>query len=429
MIKEFMLGPACLAVIIALLAWERFRLAGFRKKIRLRICVTGTRGKSTVTRLIAAALREAGHKVMAKTTGSKPVLIYPDGREQEIVRRGRPTILEGKKLLKELARSQADVLVAELMSICPDCLAAEAGKILQPQRVVITNVRLDHMDKMGETRAEIAKSLLAAIVPGSRVYVLAEDTHEEFETAASGKGARLIRVPSPHLRESMDSGSRGIKPAAGGFGANIGIRDDRRSHASVRVASRIGDFEENLRLALAVAQDVDIDESTSLRGMAKYRPDFGGLKVWRAELGNPPQTWHLASAFAANEPESTERALDVVRSRIPFEGKKAVGLLSFREDRGERTLQWLEAAESGFFRGFDRVYFIGAHVHSLKVRKICRSSDVRAAAIAIGEPEKIMNSIVAAVAGEAVLVGMGNMGGMGEKMVNYWESIGTKVHA
>jgi len=429
MVREFLLGLACLAAIIVLLEWERFRLAGLRKKIPLRICVTGTRGKSTVTRLIAAALRESGRRVMAKTTGSKPVLIYPDGREMEVVRRGLPSILEGKKLLKEAARSGADVLVAELMSIRPDCLAAETSGLLRPLHLVITNVRLDHMEEMGRTRAEIAKSLSGAIVPGSRVFVLAEETHAEFDTAAVKKGVRLIKIPSPHFRESMDSGIRGIKPAAGECGAMIGIRDDKRSYVSARGASPIGNFEENLRLALAVAQDVDVDESTFLRGLARYRPDFGGLKIWHAKLGNPPRKWHLASIFAANEPESTERAIDIVRSRIPIEGKKTVGLLSFREDRGERTLQWLGATERGFFRGFDRLYFIGAHVHSLKVRKICRWSEGLAAAITTDEPENIMNSIVAAVAADAVLVGMGNMGGMGEKMASYWESIGTEVHA
>jgi len=36
---------------------------------------------------------------MAKTTGSRPVLIYPGGQEQEIRRRGRANVLEQEKLV------------------------------------------------------------------------------------------------------------------------------------------------------------------------------------------------------------------------------------------------------------------------------------------------------------------------------------------
>ena len=48
------------------------------KRIPIRIHVNGTRGKSTTTRLIAGGLREAGFKVLAKTTGSAARLILED---------------------------------------------------------------------------------------------------------------------------------------------------------------------------------------------------------------------------------------------------------------------------------------------------------------------------------------------------------------
>ncbi|TFH29311.1 MAG: poly-gamma-glutamate synthase PgsB, partial [Myxococcales bacterium] len=51
------------------------------KKIPIRIHVNGTRGKTSVTRLIAAGLREAGIRCVAKTTGTVPRFILPNGRE------------------------------------------------------------------------------------------------------------------------------------------------------------------------------------------------------------------------------------------------------------------------------------------------------------------------------------------------------------
>jgi len=62
-----------------IVAWRHRRAL---RSIPVRIHVAGTRGKSTTTRLIAAALRASGRRVVAKTTGSEPRLILPDGREE-----------------------------------------------------------------------------------------------------------------------------------------------------------------------------------------------------------------------------------------------------------------------------------------------------------------------------------------------------------
>ena len=48
-------------------------------KIPTRIHVNGARGKSSVTRLIAAGLRAGGVSTMAKTTGSAPRIIDKNG--------------------------------------------------------------------------------------------------------------------------------------------------------------------------------------------------------------------------------------------------------------------------------------------------------------------------------------------------------------
>ncbi|MBP6959699.1 MAG: poly-gamma-glutamate synthase PgsB, partial [Spirochaetia bacterium] len=70
------------------------------KAVPIRILVNGTRGKSTVTRLIAAGLAAAGLRVYAKTTGSAARIILPDLSEREIRKHGtakrRPSIMEHK---------------------------------------------------------------------------------------------------------------------------------------------------------------------------------------------------------------------------------------------------------------------------------------------------------------------------------------------
>jgi poly-gamma-glutamate synthase PgsB/CapB len=362
---------------------ERFIVSRHLSGLSVRIAVTGTRGKSTVTRLIAAALREAGYSVLAKTTGSRPVLILPDGREEVISRRGLPTILEGKKVLKRASELRARALVAELMSIQPECLRVESCRIIQPMILVITNARLDHREEMGWTKPEIARSLTAAIPAGSEVFLPDSEFRPEFAAVAEKRKARIIRAP-----------------------------DDGR-----------GFVEQGRNLVLAVTSSLGVADETSLRGMARALPDFGSLRLWEAQLNPSHSPWLLASAFAANDPESSSLILDHLRQKIDLTQRRLIGILNFRPDRGDRTRQWLAAHRQGFFSGFARVYIVGAHVHALRLRK---KIDGPPLLTPLGNhtPASLMGRI-AADSGEAgVIVGLGNIGGLGAEIVAHWEAIG-----
>jgi poly-gamma-glutamate synthase PgsB/CapB len=361
--------------------------------------VTGTRGKSTVTRLIASALREAGYPVLAKTTGSRPVLIFPDRSETEIKRRGPATILEQVKILRRGAKLGVRALVAELMSIKPECAFIESRRILRPQILVITNVRLDHRDEMGGTKREIAASLASAIPPGATVFVPEAESYPEFESAAARAKATLIKVPAGSGRERLSRGSSGL----------------------------FSPFAEHVDLALAVAAHLGIPGETARRGIAEAHPDFGGLKAWEALLGSPPVPWLMVSAFAANEPESTGIILERIREGPAGLGRPLIGLIALRSDRGDRTRQWIEALDSGFFSGFEKLYLAGAHLQTGEIRK--RRKKLRSLETLPGRsPGSIMERLAAGHRSGAVLIGMGNMVGLGAALIEHWERIG-RPHA
>jgi poly-gamma-glutamate synthase PgsB/CapB len=382
----------CLALLLVCLLLERASLARLLKRIPLRICVAGTRGKSTVTRLIAAALRESGRRVLAKTTGSKPVVIFPDGRERILRRAGPPSILEQMKILK-LARSvQADAVIMEMMSIRPENLRTESGTIIRPQVLTLTNIRLDHVDDMGRRKDEIAASLAAAIPERGRMIVLEEDVYPVFRAVAEKRGAAIIPVP----RDSA--------------GDNAG-----------------GDlFPENGRLALATAEACGVSRELALRGMAKAGPDFGGAKIWKTDRAG--RSWSMVSVFAANEPESSRKAISALRRRYLDLPQNMIALLNLRADRSDRTRQWLEALQGGFFDDFSHVVFIGDHAAAIgRRKKIAARAGIPVSAISDRRPQKIMDGVFSLSDTGSVVIGLGNMGGPGEGLVDYWAQIGEIV--
>ena len=99
------------AIYMAGLSFERIQAIKDRKKLKHVIYVNGTRGKSTVTRLIAAGLRHQGMRVVCKTTGTVPVVFHADGKEELIRRNGPANIREQLSILHLAAKEKADVLV------------------------------------------------------------------------------------------------------------------------------------------------------------------------------------------------------------------------------------------------------------------------------------------------------------------------------
>src|SRR5438309_2598777 len=133
-VSDARLFAIALAIFVACLLWmwlSARRHRGYMRAIPVRIHVAGTRGKSTTTRLIAAALRAGGRRVVAKTTGSEPRLILPDGRDEIWPRRGPATIREQLRFVRRAAQLGVDTIVVECMAIRPEFVFASERHLVE----------------------------------------------------------------------------------------------------------------------------------------------------------------------------------------------------------------------------------------------------------------------------------------------------------
>jgi poly-gamma-glutamate synthase PgsB/CapB len=356
----------------------------------LRIAVTGTRGKSSVTRLLASVLREHGHRVLAKTTGSQALVLLPDGGQVELDRSVTPSILEQKQWIRKAARLKADCLVAEVMSLRAENHYVESHHSLRPNVVAITNVRRDHTEIMGETEDEIASVLCLDICEQSTVFVPEHGNRTAFRAEAARRGARLLAVPAGSstslLAEAPDLGRL--------------------------------EFAENLELVEAVATHLGVRRDQIIAGIRNARHDVGRLKIWRYHPGHDSRTCYLVNAFAANDPESTLQVLNKVAETIPSAAGNIVGILNLRSDRLPRTLQWISALRDGALNLFQRLFVTGDC--SAYVRRRLPGAQ----ALKAGSPLEMTRVVCAQARGDALIFGFGNVKGAGRLLAEHWHRIG-----
>jgi poly-gamma-glutamate synthase PgsB/CapB len=161
-----------LLVIVLILygIYEYRRHLRHLQAIPVRVHVNGTRGKSSVTRLIAAGLRAGGIRMMAKTTGTKPRIIFGDGREEPVIRHGKANIIEQLKIVRTAQRCDAEALIIECMAIRPELQRVSEQRMVQATVNVITNARADHLDEMGPTIQDVALALCLGIPKDGEVF-------------------------------------------------------------------------------------------------------------------------------------------------------------------------------------------------------------------------------------------------------------------
>ena len=288
-------GIIALTVLYLLyLAQEAYRLKKARAGIRHVIHVNGTRGKSTVARLIEAGVRAGGISVFCKTTGTDPCTIDTSGKEELIKRKGPANIKEQIGIVKRASEQKADVLVVECMALQPELQKASQKDILSADIGVITNVRRDHTDIMGNTLIQICDSL-SSTVPENGILFTAENTYAE-------------RLKEAALRKNSEFRKTEPEEAGGEI-----------------------DFPENVGLALAVCEYLGVPREAALAGMADFKRDPYALSVWR--LGKAM----FINGLSINDIQSTELVWKNLRSRFNLQEKELILLINNRADRASRT--------------------------------------------------------------------------------------------
>ena len=281
-------------------------------QLDFNVHVNGIRGKSTVTRMIGGVMREAGIQSIAKTTGSYACVIDPDAGEHPIHRTGPANIAEQYAFIKRWVRGNVNGLVAECMAVNPRYQTICQDTILRSPISVITNVRLDHQELLGDTLEEITASLCST-VPENGVLVTGE------------REPRLVEIMQQHVEAR---------------GSRLVVAYPSEASESLVDKFPYQQFEENIAVVFAVASELGIDQETAARGMVKANPDPGTTSIEDVPT-DFVEEFKWVPMFAVNDWQSTVQVFESVREKLP-DDYSHVAILNNRSDRTDRAQMFIK---------------------------------------------------------------------------------------
>ncbi|MFI7122729.1 poly-gamma-glutamate synthase PgsB [Amycolatopsis sp. NPDC049868] len=351
-------------------------------RIEHRVLVNGIRGKSSITRLCAGALRAGGLVTVAKTTGTAARLIHPDGSEEPVYRKfDIANVVEQIGVVRKASAYRPDALVIECMAVTPELQEINQRKLVRSTVGVLCNVREDHLAAMGPTLGDVARSLSRSMPIGGICVTAERERIDIIKREAAKRNCELIIVRPESVSDMEMARFNWIT------------------------------FKENVAVALAVAELLGVSRQSALAGMWSAPPDPGVLAVQRYRHNDA--VLRVANVFAANDPESTLMNIEQLLARRAIQRPLHV-VINCRPDRIERNAQM-----GGLVADIDpeRVVLIGEPTRSAR-QSISKQWQGDLADLGGNRnPAELVEAIAADVRTEISIVAIGNVHGQGELLL------------
>ncbi len=388
-----MIFTLVLLVVLLLLGIREYRQ--HQQTIRMvpqRIHVNGTRGKSSVTRLITGGLQGGGIKTLGKTTGTMPCYITPQGKQVQILRVAKANIIEQVQITRRAVAYGVDALVMECMAVLPANQRMAERQIVHSTVGVITNVRADHLDEMGPTLEEVARSLSSTIPSGGTLFTSEQKYAGILAEVASERNTDMHVITSDAVADADMKGFTYLE------------------------------HKDNVALALAVCTHLGVSRENALHGMQTVIPDPGVLRIFT--LAQAGRTIGFVNAFAANDPDSYEVIWQLL---APFmtAGKKVFVIVNCRKDRIQRTESLAELIAAKIQA--DHFILAGELTSALEHRSIALGLPaLKLSNLGDASVEEVFERVLSLTESDSLVIGIGNIVGFGEEIVTYFTNRGRE---
>ena len=364
----FIIIIALSVLYVGYIVFEKLYNDKIRKSFKYVIHVNGIRGKSTTTRLVDAGFRKLGYKVFSKTTGTFPRIINTNGKIVNVRRWGPANIREQLRMMRKAYKEKAEVVVLECMAVNPELQDICEHRILHSDVTIITNVREDHIGEMGDTLEELACALALTTPKEGALIIHDEDFYQVFDKEAKKNNAKLVIADKLNKENEIDT------------------------------------FIDNVENALMVSKVLGLDSDLFYQGMKEYKKDEGSYQELKVD------NTIFINALSVNDPDSLKINYNEVIKK--YDDKEISILLNSRDDRPTRVLQHIS-----FLKGINckKIIISGSNTAYIK-RKLTK------AGLNVEELKKLED-----LKNEKIILGIGNIGGFGKKILAYFEENGEKL--